>query len=233
MLGMLGAVTAIGKRFMPLRLRALGVGLAVGALGVVASAQAVGGASVLPRDGRVAGKGYAAWQAIAWQWAIRSSLPGPPPCATVRVGDTTVAVLSGNFYGGTVTFTCRVPAGRPIYVMGGAAECSTLEKPPFYASSAAQLVRCAEREFTGARSTASIDGQPVGGYRTLVTSTSAYPIHAPEHNVLNGQPGAGLAAARGYGLLFGGLASGTYTLRVTGFIPKIEDWDVTYVLQIR
>jgi hypothetical protein len=167
---------------------------------------------VVPANGTAAGHGYGYWLQRSWQF-IFSSSPRVKPCQTLtaagqRMGYLTLATLAPGKY----TFTCREPAGRPLYVDELSAECSTFKGDHGnFGTSQPQLERCARATFRGLDNTTTLDRRPVQ-MKKLIAGTGVYPVHIPKNNGLGSQPGNGRSAAYGYGLLLTGAAKGSYVV---------------------
>jgi hypothetical protein len=196
----------------------------------VAPALAADGVTV-PAGGQIGGYGYGQWLRISWQ-KVLATPPGASVCQSVPTPAGRVGILMGGFSGKKEQYACNEPAGRPIYVFGLSAECSTIEKPPFHGDTPRELKRCARREMKGARNLlTSIDGQPVADYTSLIAASPVFSFRMPRHNVLHISKRSGRSAAYGVGLLIRGLTAGAHTVHVTG---QVGDFlvDVTYTLQV-
>jgi hypothetical protein len=183
--------------------------------------------AAVPNGGKVFGKGYSGWLAIAWQ----TLLAGPPDGPVCDNGHGAV-ILFGGGTGLPEAHTCFVRAGQPVYASGLADECSNREKEPFHAETTAELKRCARRHFKGATNlTATIDGTPVDGYDRLITGSPVFKFHLPKRNLMHSRRRSGKGAAYGIGLLIGTLTAGAHTVRVTGDFPGFKS-DVIYTLLV-
>ena len=202
---------------------------AVTLIGVaVANARA---ATVVGSHGKVAGEGYGQWLRNSFRRTV-SEAPSASVCQSERVNGTLVEMLLGGYSGKPERHRCRVPAHTPIYVNGLFAECSTVEKPPFHASTSTQLERCARRNLQRpTHLTATIDGRAVRHYGELISASPAYTIHLPKHNILGTTKRIGRSAAYGEGLLLEDLPAGTHTLHITGDVSGFT-YDVTYQLHV-
>jgi hypothetical protein len=139
-------------------LRRIGVSfvLAVAIAVAVASAAMSAGApsKIVPEHQRVAGHTYAQWEAALERWRLSLSLDhaaaSSSSCATAGQSGK-VWFLGGD--GGAhakLIRHCTVPAGRYLIVGVPNAECSTVEKSPFHATTDAALRACARAQFKAA-----------------------------------------------------------------------------------
>jgi hypothetical protein len=199
----------------------------------VAAANALSPRTIVGPHGKVAGEGYGQWLRISFQRTV-SETPSASVCQSERVNGTLVALLLGGYSGKPERHSCRIPARTPIYVNGLFAECSTVEQPPFHATTPAGLQRCARHNFQGATNlAATVDSQPVRGYRTLISASPVYTFHLPKHNLLGVTARSGRSASYGEGLLLLGLGAGTHTIHITGDVPGAGfAYDVTYTLNV-
>lgn len=140
--------------------------------------------AVVPPTGKVAGHGYAYWMQRRWQWAY--SLSGPSstssPCHPLTANGKQVTFLSVPR--STGSYSCRQPAGRPIYVNLVSVVCDTLVpgEHPRFGTSDAQLQLCSKSYFTGAGTpSATVDGHAVN-FKGLLVATGGFPLHAPSGN---------------------------------------------------
>lgn len=181
---------------------------------------AVGSSSplIVPANATIDGLNYAQWETKWWQWSIAhlnshdSRAPRMSACVTtgqhgpVWFPDVDSYDLDWNA-GGTVT--CHVPAGQYV-LLGPSYECSTVERPPFHASTDAGLLRCAH---VASANSLVFDGQllsPSG----FPESTAVFPFTMPaRHNYLE-VPGVthGRGAAYGRPIILGPLPAGVDTI---------------------
>lgn len=133
--------------------------------------------AVVPPTGKVAGHGYAYWMQRRWQWAY--SLSGPSstssPCHPLTANGKQVTFLSVPR--STGSYSCRQPAGRPIYVNLVSVVCDTLVpgEHPRFGTSDAQLQLCSKSYFTGAGTpSATVDGHAVN-FKGLLVATGGFP----------------------------------------------------------
>jgi hypothetical protein len=110
-----------------------------GGLAVAASTST----ELVPGTASVAGHKYGYWEAAWWVW--RLSLPdrvANRSCFSARQPAGVWFLGGSDVQHGTLTRTCRVPAGRYLILLGPGAECSTVEAPPFHATTDAGLEHC-------------------------------------------------------------------------------------------
>jgi len=174
---------------------------------------------IVPGTATVAGRGYGYWVVADYRWRV--SLPNITPntskCFSARQTGP-VWFLSGSAVPGyTVTRTCRVPAGRYLMLDVPSVECSTVERPPFYAATDAGLKRCVRtwwRKRHGGLNL-SLDGAPIrpAGY---VGGTNVYSFTMPAQNNFLGAPGvtSGRAAVYGSASILRPLTPGNHLLVV-------------------
>jgi hypothetical protein len=180
-------------------------------LGAGASASVL--SSVVPPNGTVAGHGYAYWLQREWQINFNSPASGPTRCQTVRVDGQRVAVIE-DLAGGK--HTCSEPAGRPIFAVELAAECSTLPMDHMFGTTAPQLERCARALLKGAVVSASLDGHRVPHFNRYDAATGIFSLHIPRARFHGVKQRHARAAAFGYGLLLRGLEKGNHRIDSKG-----------------
>jgi hypothetical protein len=186
---------------------------------------------------KVGGAGYAQWETRAWQWDDEHlhAFPGVDSSAASRcvtVGESgPVWFLHGDtdqrwFY----TRSCRVPSGRYLFLDSPSNECSTVEQPPFRASSSAGLEQCAKK--FRARSSLALDGKAISP-SGIQLATGPFSFRMPAAENWLGVPGAtaGRAAVFGQGVMLRPLAPGRHTLvrviQFTGHPVAIETYELT------
>jgi hypothetical protein len=197
---------------------------------------------VVPRNAVVGGLTYPQWEAKAWQWEIAhvrfygstASEPKVPRCTTAGQHGP-VWFLHGDLYkgaGNAITRVCHVPAGKYLFIDQPSIECSTVESPPFHATTNAGLVRCA-RSYARPFSSLTLDGRKVkpSGF---VVATSVFRFTMPPVNNYLLVPGAthGRGAAWGQALMLRPLSDGSHTLVRTAGARGIPTGRSTYRLTI-
>jgi hypothetical protein len=201
------------------------------------SAAATRPSPLVPGGGSVAGRGYAHWVAAAWRWRLSQ------PRITSNRTSCFTAGQHGPvwFIGSTVTAavysrTCAIPAGRYLMLYTPITECSTVEPPPFHATTNAGLMRCAKRLWERGPGwlTLTLDGvniQPAGH----VGGSPAFAFQMPAHDNFLRVPGRthGRAAVYGFGSILRPLSRGTHTLVQTDGFSKSSIYNkITYKLTV-
>lgn len=181
----------------------------------------VGGSSVIvSRQTIVGGLTYPQWEAKAWQWEIAnvrflaSHPPAVPRCTTAGQRGP-VWFLHGDNYqpaGSSITRSCTIPAGRYLFIDAPSNECSTVEPPPYHATTDPGLRRCA-RSFGPVSSMLTLDGRRIAP-SGFVVATAVFRFTMPPRNNYLQVPGAthGRGAAYGQGLMLRPLTDGPHTL---------------------
>lgn len=202
--------------------RALSLGC-VALLAAVGAATAVGATNsnlVVPGNAIVGGHTYAQWETKAWQWELANvrwlnSGPPPVPRCTTAGQNGPVWFLHGDNYtraGNSITRACHVPAGRFLFLDRPSVDCSTVEAPPYHATTDAGLLRCA-RSFGSVRSTLTLDGKRISP-SGVVLETAVFGFSMPAQNNELEVPGAthGRAAVYGEAVMLRPLSKGSHTL---------------------
>jgi hypothetical protein len=129
--------------------------------------------------------------------------------------------LHGDNYtgaGDSITRACHIPAGRYLFLDRPSIDCSTVEAPPYRATTDAGLMRCA-RSFGSVRSTLTLDGKPISPSGILL-ETAVFRFTMPAQNNELEVPGAthGRAAVYGAPVMLRPLSTGSHTLvQVSGY----------------
>jgi hypothetical protein len=205
-------------RILLLVLLSLGLlpGLASLAAAQVATPTAM--VTVLPPEATMAGATLGQWSAQWWQWHVSfpvASHPGADEtgarCGTGQHGPV-------FFLPALLTFddiTCVVPADTAIFVPIGAAECSTVEPPPFFGRDEAELRACARAAAdTYSTLTASVDDHFITDLAQYRASSPLFTITLPDNNVLDAPAGVATAVAEGYDVLLAPLPAGEHQVLV-------------------
>lgn len=205
---------------------------------------AVGGNAgfVVPRSAVVGGLTYSQWEAKSWQWELAhvryysSTAPEPkvPRCTTAGQHGP-VWFLHGDLYrgaGNAITRVCHIPAGKYLFFDQPTDECSTVEAPPFHATTDAGLLRCA-RSFARPFSTITLDGKKVKPSGFLL-ATRVFRFTMPPHDNYLLVPGAthGRGAAWGEALMLRPLSRGSHTMVRTQGARGIPTQTSTYRLTV-
>jgi hypothetical protein len=136
------------------------------------------------------------------------------------------------YQGTSVTVTCTVPRDRYILIDAPSVDCSTVEPPPFHATTNVGLVRCA-RSFQRPNASLLLDGNKLSPPGFIV-STPAFPFTMPaSHNAL-GVAGRthGRAAVVALALLLRPLAVGKHTLVRKDRFPGESTYQTTLHLTV-
>lgn len=179
-----------------------------------ASKSSSGGSVVAPA--RTAEELAVAW----WEWASIE------PDATNPVTDTTgedcarnqpadVWFLAGDF-GGAVTRTCNVPAGRPVFFPVLNIFCLPAGKS------------CAGK-FDSATVSATLDGATLTPVDLTVDAPA---LHLGAGGVVSKKAGTFHATVNGWWVLMPGLSAGTHTLEFEGQDPSGFELAVSYTLTV-
>ena len=201
-----------------------GAGAAVVAVALSIAACGSGGPArpalqVVPIDGQVAGHGYGYWLGQSWLYGFTHS--DVMPCATTAPGGKPLAIVgANNVTPGDFSYSCTEPVGVPVYVPAASAGCDSLPGDPGkFGASPAGLLACARAGYRGATASVEING------RTF--NANDFEAASPDQSVraVSGSPfmrSANLQPFRfvayGGGILFGGLAKGTYTVVVKAVV---------------
>jgi hypothetical protein len=205
------------------------------------------GEKVLPVDAVVHGNTYGEWAARWWQWML--SIPGPvnpnvdpngENCGQEQAGP--VWFLAGTFGGGPFVRTCKIPAGKPVFVPiintafgSGAFDCDPTV--PGVACNLAQLRKAAAEATDKVELEAILNGRSLKGLHEQRVQSPAFPITYPKDSVL-GVPEGTYApnVTDGYWLMLDSMPVGVHTLRVRGKhlagVFKGTIIDVTWTLTI-
>ena len=204
----------------------------------IGSSAASQSAQIVPRDALVGGRGYSQWTAAYWRWrdSLHRVTGNGTSCLSASHGP--VWFLGSSQEGIVITRNCSIPAGRYIMIAGPSTDCSTVNKPPYYAKTTAGLVRCARRGWrkTPGELRLTLDGlalQPPG----YVLRTTAFRFQMPAHNNEFFAPGptAGREADYGYATILPPLSPGSHTLMGVGRYKNYPypPEKVTYHLTVR
>ena len=209
------------------------VNWAAGTFGAAGHASAL----IVGAGEKVGGAGYAQWETRAWQWDDQHLhfFPGvesPAASRCVTAGESgPVFFLHGDTDRRWFdTRSCRVPAGRYLYIDTPSNECSTIEAPPFHASTTAGLEQCA-RKFQ-ARASLSLDGKVLSPSGVRL-ATGPFTFRMPATDNWLGVPGAtsGRAVVAGQALMLRPLTPGRHTLvrviQYPGHPVAIETYNLT------
>lgn len=203
-------------RIVPVLLLLTGLaGLATAAVGL--------GQGIAPPGARVAGKTYAEWSALWWQWALAlPAQPGHPffddDQFDVTAGQTgRVWFLAAPVTGTPVERTITVPMATRLFVPLINIEASSLEAPPFFGATEAEQ-RAAAASFADLIESpfCEIDGRPLDHLERYRFSSAQFTITLPDPNVYGLPAGSGTAVSDGYWAMIGPLSLGDHEIHFGG-----------------
>jgi hypothetical protein len=195
----------------------------------------------------VFGKTYAEWSAAWWQWNFSIPVPSNPTFDITgqhcRVQQSRpVFFLAGIATGGSVTRECTVPSETPLFFPIINVECSDVEDPPFFGSTNAERLACAQAFINDVgigTLEATIDGVEVGALSSFRVPSPPFDFRMPAQNNILGLPGVtrGRSASDGYWLMLEPLPPGPHVIHFQGALvsgPFVGfSQDVTYNLTVR
>jgi hypothetical protein len=153
-----------------------------------------------------------------WETVLETPTP-QNPC--VDLGKKVVA----PFQAGPGPLTCTVKSGTKIFVAAFTVECSTVEPPPFFGGTEAELRTCV-RALDPDEVTITVDGEPVP---LTVVETRLLRVDLPTDNILGVDAQPADAVGRGAVALLQPLPPGTHeiVIRATGTILPPPNTDFT------
>jgi hypothetical protein len=179
---------------------------------------------VAPPNSHPHGKSYGEWSAAWWQWFLKiptSSHPGLDTtgqfCAEGQSGN--VFFLAAN--SATDPVPCTVRTGTSIFLAIVNAECSTVEAPPFFGSTEAELRACAKcfaDRIVPSSLQVTVDGQALTDLPRYRADSPLFSFDFPADNIYgipNG-PGTGQAVSDGYWIYLHPLSAGEHTISFSG-----------------
>ena len=150
--------------------------------------------------------------------------------------------LAGIATGAPVTRECTVPSDTPLFFPIINAECSNVEPPPFFGSTDADRLACAQAfiDDVGISTLkATIDGVDVKSLRRFRVASRPFDFRTPAQNNILFLPGviSGRSESDGYWLMLKPLFPGTHVIYFEGaFVsgPGASfSQDVTYILTVQ
>ena len=199
----------------------------------------VDGVTILPPDADYAGVSRGEWAARSWQWTA-SMPPEVNPnfdptgerCGYGQSGPVFFLPTSPSL--GSRTVTCIVPEGMAIFVPLGAAICSTVNPPPFFGRTEAELQTCAATAMEGTRVEASVNGREVPGLERYRARSPLFPLLTPEENLFGVPAAVALAVVEGYALIIAPPSPGEYEItKLTIFSNPTETREATYQITVQ
>jgi hypothetical protein len=211
--------------------------VALAAAALVAGA----GAGPLPPASHPYGATYGEWQARWFQWAFETP-------ASINPGLDETGELCGVNQSGPVWFTsfaahpgltsrtCTVPAGKALFVLVEANECSNIEPPPFFGETEAELRECAATGFDsfGGTYSLTVDGVVVSDLASYRSQTPVFGYTLPEDNIYGLPAGTTASAALSDGVfvMLSPLSVGTHTIVIAVDSPVLGVLDERYEIHV-
>jgi hypothetical protein len=154
------------------------------------------------------------WSARHWQWTLGIAVPGNPVLDSTGLScgmgqAPPVFFIPRNFP------PCTVPAGVFVLVPLVGTECSNRDFIPFYGSTEAEILSCAQRDvdrYTGI--VVRLDNELITGIKDYRATTPVIEFSLPEGNILGAPAGPMVFAADGYQIMLPPLSAGPHELRV-------------------
>jgi len=150
-------------------------------------------------------------------------------CRAGRESSQVIVPFAGP--GDTVSVTCTVGAGQPVYILGSGNVSFSPGKGPFYQRTA-QLKASAKRDYLAdqaryATYVVTVDGTQVG-HAKYVAATRVFRLHLGKYNLFGAKSRSVRAAAYGEGLLLQDLSAGTHIVHTIATGPgALRDETVT------
>jgi hypothetical protein len=195
-----------------------------------------GDARVVGPEETYGGATLGEWTARHWQWQMSfppELNPGYDATgATCGLGQNgLVFFLPSLLSESEPVFTCVVPMDAAIFVPIVNGACSTVEEPPFFGRTEAELRACAMADVDSLFDVyATVDGiavEPMEDYRT---TTPLFTFNFTENNIFGAAPGMANAVGDGYQFIIAPLPVGEHEIVVGGTWrePEIQQDTATY-----
>lgn len=179
---------------------------------------------IYPPNSTPFGMTYGDWAAAYLQYQFSLPVSGNPSFAG---GDCNVGQRSGPVFfapvsfGAPLTLSCTIPASKAIFIVVIAAECSTLEPPPFHGSNPQELRECAGAGADGVGLNTlkvTIDHSRISHLERFRAQSPYYDFVMPAEDNILGQAGvtSGSAVVDGYFLMLKPLSPGTHVVHFEG-----------------
>jgi hypothetical protein len=197
--------------------------------------------TILPPNTVLFGKSYGDWSAEWWRWALSI------PAATNPVADTTGAncgqgqsgqvwFLAGTF-GGSVTRTCTVPAGKHLFfpILNSVYICLHPIDPDPICADVATMRAVVDGQMDNPRQLrATIDRDQVRNLERFRAQSPVFTVQMPQGNIFGVQQGAYQpSVSDGYFLLVEPLSPGAHTISFRGVSNSGFSTEVTYNLTVQ
>jgi len=197
----------------------------------------------LPPDAEVEGLDLAAWSARSWQWFF--SLPAAVNPSFDATGENCGAGQSGSVFflsgvQGSRDRSCVILQGVYLFVPLVGAECSTVERPPFFGRDEADLRRCASEAVDEAESASdmsamavTVDGETIADLASYRAATPLFRLWLPRENLLESEQTVAESVADGYQVMLSPLSPGDHEVVITiPGPPGEEPARLTYTLTV-
>lgn len=208
---------------------------------VAAALAAAAGAGPLPPKSHPYGATYGEWQARWFQWVNETPAPINPGldetgelCGVNQSGP--VWFLTFAAHPGLTQRTCVVPAGKALFVLVEANECSNIEPPPFFGDNEADLRACAAEGFDtfGGTRGLTVDGVPIADLDAYRAQTPVFGYTLPEDNLFGLPAGttATTALSDGIFVMLAPLKVGEHSIVISVDSPVLGVLDERYTIQV-
>jgi hypothetical protein len=157
-----------------------------------------------------------------WETALQTPTP-LDPCVDLE------KKVVAPFQAGPGPLTCTVKSGTKIFVAAFTVECSTVEAPPFFGGTEAELRACV-RALDPAEVTITVDGKLVP---LTVVETRLLRVDLPKGNILGVPEGPADAVGRGAVALLQPLPPGTHEIVITVAGSIIGDFTSTTTIVVQ
>lgn len=181
---------------------------------------------VVPLNATYRGKSYAQWSVSFWQWALALPLgPLPHPFNDCNSRPISAGQTGNVWYWSAPDLPAEIcnqsatviPAGTSIFLSMLDVEASSLDAPPFLATTAADQAAIAKSFADDIQDLfCTIDDVPVTNITAYRTKSGQFSFTAPTPWIFNTTGGNGTAVADGYYLILEPLSAGSHTIHYGG-----------------